>query len=37
MRERVRQIRLALRGEGKALIPASEDLPLIQAVDPDDV
>jgi protein-tyrosine-phosphatase len=37
MRERVRQIRLALRGEDRALVPASEYLPLIQAVDPDDV
>ena len=37
MRERVHQIRLALRGEGRGLVPASEDLPGIRAIDPDDV
>ncbi|HMB06322.1 MAG TPA: hypothetical protein VKP69_21640 [Isosphaeraceae bacterium] len=37
MRERVQQIRRALRGEGRGLVPASEDLPWIPAIDPDDV
>ena len=37
MRERVHQIRRALRGKGRGLVPASEDLPWIQAIDPDDV
>jgi hypothetical protein len=37
MRERVQPIRRALRGEGRGLAPASEDLPGIPTVDPDDV
>jgi hypothetical protein len=36
-RERVHQIRLALQGEGRGLVPAAEDLPWSQAIDPDDV
>jgi protein-tyrosine-phosphatase len=37
MRERVQQIGLALRGEGEPLVSASQYLPLLQTVDPDDV
>ena len=37
MRERVQQIGLALRSEGTNLVAASQYLPLIQAVDPDDL
>ncbi len=34
MRERVLQIRLALLGDGRPLVPASEYLDLLQSVDP---
>jgi protein-tyrosine-phosphatase len=37
MRERVQQIGVALRGEGRILIAASLYRPLIQTVDPDDI
>jgi hypothetical protein len=37
MRERVQQIGLALRSEGNSLVAASQYLPLIETVDPDDI
>jgi hypothetical protein len=36
MRERVQQIGLALRSPGNTLVAASQYLPLIETVDPDD-
>jgi protein-tyrosine-phosphatase len=37
MRERVQQIGLALRSTGNTLVAASQYLPLIETVDPDDI
>jgi len=37
MRERVQQIGLALRSTGNNLVAASQYLPLIETVDPDDI
>ena len=37
MRERVQQIGLALRSTGGALVAASQFLPMIETVDPDDI
>jgi len=37
MRERVQQIGLALRNTGNTLVAASQYLPLIETVDPDDI
>jgi len=37
MRKRVQQIGLALRSTGNTLVAASQYLPLIETVDPDDI